>query len=103
MYLLFFRFYLHIGFSRGWSDGQVFPSLSEFSTVYCDPHTQRTSLMAQRVKCLSAMQETRVQSLGGEDPLEKGMATHSSTLVCRIPWTEEPGVLTVHMVTKSQT
>ena len=39
------------------------------------------------------MQETRVQSLGGEDPLEKGMATHSSILAWRIPWTEEPGRL----------
>ena len=39
------------------------------------------------------MQETQVQSLGQEDPLEKGMATHSSTLVWRIPWTEEPGGL----------
>ena len=39
------------------------------------------------------MRETRVQSLGREDPLEKGMATHSSILACRIPWTEEPGGL----------
>ena len=45
------------------------------------------------VKNLPAMQETRVQSLGGEDPLEKGMATHSSILAWRIPWTEEPGRL----------
>ena len=45
------------------------------------------------VKNLSAMQETWVQSLGQEDPLEKGMATHSSILAWRIPWTEEPGVL----------
>ena len=37
------------------------------------------------------MQDTWVQSLGHEDPLEKGMATHSSILACRIPWTEEPG------------
>ena len=37
--------------------------------------------------------ETQAQSLGGEDPLEKGMATHSSILACRIPWTEEPGRL----------
>ena len=42
---------------------------------------------------LPAMQETRVQSLGPEDPLEKGMATHSSILAWRIPWTEEPGEL----------
>ena len=42
------------------------------------------------VKNLSAMQETRVQSLGVEDPLEKGMAIHSSILAWRIPWTEKP-------------
>ena len=42
------------------------------------------------IKNLSAMQETRVQSLGREDPLAKGMATHSSILAWRIPWTEEP-------------
>ena len=49
--------------------------------------------MAQTVKPLPAMQETRVQSLGWEDPLEKEMATHSSTLAWKIPWTEEPGRL----------
>ena len=49
--------------------------------------------MAQRLKCLPAMWETQVQSLGQEDPLEKEMATHSSILVWRIPWTEEPGRL----------
>ena len=49
--------------------------------------------MAQTVKSLPAMQETQVQFLGREDPLEKGMATHSSILVWRIPWTEEPGGL----------
>ena len=45
--------------------------------------------MAQRVKSLSARQETWVRSLGQEDPLEKGMATYASTLAWRIPWTEE--------------
>ena len=45
------------------------------------------------VKNLPAMQETQVQSLGQEDPLEKKMATHSSILAWRIPWTEEPGRL----------
>ena len=45
------------------------------------------------VKNPPSMQETRVQSLGREDPLEEGMATHSSILVWRIPWTEEPGGL----------
>ena len=51
------------------------------------------SLMAQTVKNLPAMQETPVRSLGWEDPLEKGMATHSSILAWRVPWTEEPGGL----------
>ena len=50
--------------------------------------TVRASLEAQMVKNLPAMQETQVQSLGWEGPLEKGVATHSSILVCRIPWTE---------------
>ena len=49
--------------------------------------------MAQMVKHLPAMQETQVQSLGWEDPLEKEMATHSSTLAWKIPWTEESGRL----------
>ena len=49
--------------------------------------------MAQRLKRLPAMRETWVQSLGREDPLEKEMATHSSILAWRIPWTEEPGGL----------
>ena len=49
--------------------------------------------MAQMVKNPPGMQETWVQSLGWEDPLEEGMATHSSILVWRIPWTEEPGEL----------
>ena len=50
-------------------------------------------LIAQSVKNLPAMQETWVQSLGREDPLEKEMAIHSSILAWRIPWTEEPGWL----------
>ena len=49
--------------------------------------------MAQTVKNLPEMQDTRVQSLGGEDPLENEVATHSSILSWRIPWTEEPGGL----------
>ena len=51
------------------------------------------SLAAQMVKNLSVIQETWVQSLGQEDPLEKGMATHSSIFAWIIPWTEEPGGL----------
>ena len=49
--------------------------------------------MAQMVKNLPAMQETQVRSLGQEDSLEKGIATHSITLAWRISWTEEPGGL----------
>ena len=49
-----------------------------------------TSLVAQRLKCLPGMQETGVRSLGWEDPLEKEMAMHSSTLPWRIPWREVP-------------
>ena len=58
--------------------------------------------MVQTVKNLPAMQENWVQSLGWEDPLEKGKATHSSILAWRIPWTEQPGG-TVHGVAKSWT
>ena len=53
----------------------------------------RTSLVAQRVKHLPSMQETWVRSLGGEDPLEKEMATHSSILTWKTPWMEKPGGL----------
>ena len=52
-----------------------------------------TSLVAQTLKNLSTMQETQVQFLGREDPLGKGMATHSSILAWKSPWTEEPGWL----------
>ena len=45
------------------------------------------------VKCLSTMRETQIQSLGQEDPLEKEMAIHSSTIAWKIPWTQEPGRL----------
>ena len=48
------------------------------------------SLVAQIIKNLPTMQEVQVQSLGGEDPLEKGMSTHYSILDWRMPWTEEP-------------
>ena len=53
---------------------------------------ERASLVAQMVKCLPIMRETQIRSLGWEDPLEKEMATHSSTLAWKIPWTEEPGL-----------
>ena len=64
-------------------------SLRGFTLVMCK-WTQGASLVAQTVKCLPVMQETWVLSLGWEDPLEEGTATHSSILAQRIPWTEEP-------------
>ena len=60
------------------------------STLYLE---KRASLVTQTVKNLPAMQETWVRSLGREDPVEEGMATNSSTLAWRVPWTEEPGGL----------
>ena len=62
-------------------------------TLGQDFGSHQASLVAQMVKCLPAMQETQVQSLGQKDPLEKEMATHSSTLAYKIPWTEESGGL----------
>ena len=64
--------------------------------LLCLLHWQVDSIlktMTQMVKNLPAMQETWIQPLGWKDPLEKGMATHSSILACRIPWTEGPGRL----------
>ena len=61
--------------------------------VYCDMRVivaDRLCLVAQRLKCLPGMWETRVRFLGQEDPLEKEMATHSSALAWKTPWTEEP-------------
>ena len=69
-----------------------FPVLFIFFN-YVKIHKTWASLVAQAVKNLPAMQETQVQSLGWADPLEEGMATHSSILAWRIPWTEEPGEL----------
>ena len=59
--------------------------------------------MAQTIKHLPAIQETWVQSLGWEDPLEKEMAAHSSALAWRVPWTEKPGRLQSMWSQKSQT
>ena len=59
--------------------------------------------MAQTLKNLPAMQETQVQSVDQEDSLEKGMATHSSILAWRIPWTEEPGGLQIHRIARNWT
>ena len=68
----------------------VFPNFYHFLYHLTE---ERTSLVAQTVKRLSTMQETQVRSLGPEDPMEKEMAIHSSTIAWKIPWTEEPGRL----------
>ena len=73
--------------------GSYLVSLSGYTALF-------TSLVAQMVKRLSTMREAWVRSLCREDSLEKEMATHSSTLAQKIPWTEEPGV---HRVAKSRT
>ena len=66
---------------------QVYSKVIQF---YLYLYIEWASLVAQTVKCLSAMQETRVRSLGWEDALEKEMAAHSSILAWKIPWTAEP-------------
>ena len=78
-----------------WMEHQPLMSLNPSTTLWNTTSFDRwgcvgASLVAQMVKCLSATWETRVRSLGWEDPLEKEMATHSSILAWRLPWTEEP-------------
>ena len=86
------------GNERPWQYFQLFCELMIVSSV--KHMTERlthmpkwVSLMVQMIKNLPAVQETRVQSLGQEDPLEKGMATHPCILAWRIPWAEETGGL----------
>ena len=91
-------------------DGETVETVSDFiilgSTITADSDCSheikrrlllgrkvRTSLVAQTVKPLSTMQQTRVRSLGWEDPLQKEMAIHSRTIAWKVPWTEEPGRL----------
>ena len=69
-------------------DKSVIISVGTMKVIRIQKHP---SLVAQMVKNLPALWETWVQSLGLEDPLQKGLATHSSVLAWRIPWTEEPG------------
>ena len=57
---------------------------------YVEATSEKSSLVAQMVENPPAMQQTQVRSLGWKDPLEKGIATHSSVLALEIPWTEEP-------------
>ena len=88
----FFHFLLPfwLGFTEN-SKGRVPKALQRETREDLVKLSERTSLVAQMVKSLPAMQETRVLSLGGEDLMEKEMATHVSILAWRIPWTEEPG------------
>ena len=86
---------LSMGFSKQeyWS-GFPFPSLGDLPNPVTEPRSPallETSLVAQTVKRLSKMRETWVRSLGREESLEKEMATHSSMVAWRIPWTEETG------------
>ena len=60
---------------------------------YVEATSEKASLVAQMVENPPAMQQTQVRSLGWKDPLEKGIATHSSVHALEIPWTEEPGGL----------
>ena len=101
----------HAGFTdkcTHFSSQSLVPTATLFTLVYWESQSQMqffmaaslcnwfphvASLVGQRIKNLSAMQKTRVRSLGQEDPLEKEMATHSNILAWRIPWTEEPGTL----------
>ena len=73
--------------------GHLYVFFREISIQSLCPFFNWVSLVAQRVKSLPAMQETCVRSLSREDSLEKEMATHSSILAWRIPWTEKPGRL----------
>ena len=70
------------GKGNAWGDENVLPLDLVVAQIY---------MVAQTVKSLPAMWETRIRSLGWEDPLEKNMATHSSILAWKIPWMEEPG------------
>ena len=72
---------------------EVSELLTSTHTRVCVQNKAEYTLVAQTGKSLSVMVETWVRSLGQEDPLEKGMATHSSILAWRLPWTEDPGRL----------
>ena len=72
-------------------------------TLQADALPSKSPGKPQTVKNLPAIPETRILSLGWEDPLEEGMATHSSILAQRIPWTEGTRQATIHMVSQSWT
>jgi len=85
------RKHLPLEYEQNWLELTLLNSY--YVILFNDNHPTRASFIAQSVKNLSAMQETWVRFLGQEDPLEKKMATHSSILAWRIPWTEELGGL----------
>ena len=90
-------------FMKGFTDGHIVVTGRDCQKKKCCDSKESNKkyltstgikpLMVQMIKHLPAMQETQVRSLGWEDPLEKGMATHSIILAWRTPWTEEPGGL----------
>ena len=90
------------GFKGGMATISTFLFLSSAPFRFLFPALLLASLVAQRLKSLPARRETRVQSLGQEDPLEKEMATHYSILAWEIPWTGGAWWATVHRVTKEQ-
>ena len=77
--------------------------MAKLTHDFCFVSNKCASLVAQMVNNLPAMQETQVQSLGQEDPLEAEMATYSSILAWEIPWREDPDRLQVHSFAKSWT
>ena len=89
--------------NHGWTYLKENEEFLFISKIKGDFTFSKASLVAQMVKHLSARQETWVWSLCWEDPLKKEMATHSSTLAWKIPWTEEPGRLQSMGLQKSQT
>ena len=84
---------LEIGWRPPPSQSEELRGIEVVRVFYFSTTSKGASLVAQTLKNLPTMQEAWIQSLGQEDPLEKGMATHSNILAWRIPWTEEPGRL----------
>ena len=81
--------YIYIyGYNKGYIYREIIRDIYVCVCIYI--YIYMASLVTQKIKNLPAVQETQIQSLGQEDPLEKGMANHSSMLAWKIPWTENP-------------
>ena len=94
MWWLLEKYFLIIREKNQKDSGRLETKMTEMKKYFCPTEYQIwTSLVAQTVKRQSTMWDTWVRSLGREDPLEKEMAIHSSTIAWKIPWTEEPGRL----------